>query len=321
MKTKHRIPEPVVTVERFYTQYASTLGLKLLAGATGLRKRINEGSVNRPGLKLAGFRKYFAHHRVQVIGDGETCYLKSLRPDRRLARIESLFQAQIPCLIFARNLNPSRDVLALAEKYRTAVFKSPMITMDLINRATLVLDMEFSPHTTEPATMVDILGIGVLIKGKSGIGKSECALSLLERGYSLVSDDVTRVHVLDGRELIGTSAELTRHLMEVRGLGIINVQQIFGVGAIRNEKRVDLVVSLKLWQKADDLDRVGSHRKTYDILGIPVPHVIIPVSPGRDIARLIEVAALDQKLKTMGHNTAQELNTRLIEQMRSEPRL
>ena len=321
MKTKRKIPAAVVTVERFYTQHASTLGLKLLAGASGLRRRIQEGAVNRPGLKLAGFRKYFAHHRVQVVGNGEIFYLKSLRRDRRSAQIESLFKARIPCLIFARGLNPLREVLALAEKYHTAVFKSPLITMNLINKATLVLDMEFSPHTTQPGTMVDILGIGVLIKGESGIGKSECALSLLERGYSLVSDDATRLHVLDGRELVGTSADLTRHLMEVRGLGIINVQQIFGVGAIRNEKRVDLVVTLKEWQKVSEMDRLGSHRKAYDILGIPVPHVIIPVSPGRDIARLIEVAALDQKLKTMGHNTAQELNALLIERMRSEPRL
>ncbi len=320
MNPKRKNPEPIITVERFYTQHAGTLGLKLLAGASGLRRRILEGAVSRPGLKLAGFRKYFAHHRIQVVGDGEIFYLKSLRRDLRLARLESLLQARIPCLIFARNLNPPRELLSLAEKYRIAVFKSPMITMDLINRATLVLDMEFSPQITQPGTMVDILGIGVLIKGESGVGKSECALSLLERGYSLVSDDVTRLHVLDGRELMGTSAELTRHLMEVRGLGIINVQQIFGVGAIRNEKRVDLVVTLKDWHDVRQMERVGSERKTYEILGISLPHVIIPIRPGRDIARLIEVAALDQKLKTMGHNAAQELNAQLIERMRVEPR-
>ncbi len=317
-KSRSKITAPAVTVERFFQQHAGALGLKLLAGSSGFRRRINEGAVNRPGLKLAGFRKYFAFRRIQIIGDGEVTYLKSLRRDVRLRRIESLFQAKIPCLIFARNLNPPPELLEQAEQYRTAVFKSPMITMDLINKATLLLDMEFSPRTTEHGTMVDIFGIGVLIKGESGIGKSETALALLERGYSLVSDDITRLYVLDGRELMGTSSDLTQYHMEVRGLGIINVAQIFGVRSIRNEKRVDLVVTLKEWNDVKDIDRLGAERANYEILRIKVPQVIIPVRPGRDIAQLIEVAALDQKLKSMGHNSAKELNARLLERMRTK---
>lgn len=319
MKSQRKFPAPIVTVERFYTQHAAALGLKLLAGASGLKRRIHEGAVNRPGLKLAGFRKYFAHYRVQVLGDSEMTYLKSLRRNLRAARLEGIFRASIPCVIFARNLNPPREALALAEKFRTPVFKSPLITMDLINKATLLLDAEFAPHTTEQGTLVDIMGVGVLLQGPSGIGKSECALSLLERGHSLVSDDVTRVRVLDGRELMGASAEITRNLMEVRGLGIINVQQIFGVRATRNEKRVDMVVTLKDWHEVEDIDRVGSARGSCEILGISLPHVVIPVRPGRDIAQLVEVAALDQKLKVLGHNTAAEMNARLIEKMRPKP--
>jgi len=158
----------------------------------------------------------------------------------------------------------------------------------------------------------------VLIKGESGVGKSECALALLERGYSLVSDDVTRMYVLDGRELMASSPEETRYLMEVRGLGLIDVSRVFGVGAIRTEKRVDLAVTLQDAGKMEDIERVGMEQEFQEILGIAVPHVRIPVSPGRDLARLVEVAALDQKLKTMGHNTAKEFNDRLIARMRSE---
>ncbi len=168
--------------------------------------------------------------------------------------------------------------------------------------------------------MVDILGVGALIRGESGIGKSEAVLALLERGYSLVSDDVTRVRLLEGRQLMATSSETTRYHMEVRGIGIINVPAVFGVASVRTEKEINLVVTLMDWEKMDEVDRVGIEQQTYDILGIEVPHVIIPVRPGRDIARLIEVAALDQKLKRLGHNAAREFNERLIEKMRGNRR-
>jgi HPr kinase/phosphorylase len=162
---------------------------------------------------------------------------------------------------------------------------------------------------------VDILGVGVLIRGASGIGKSECVLGLIERGYSLVADDVTRITSLEGRELMATAPELTRNHMEVRGIGIINVASVFGIGSIRIEKRVDLVVTLTEWEEVEEIDRVGMERESYEILGMKVPHVTIPVRPGRDIARLIEVAAMDQKLKGLGHNSAVEFNTRLLNLM------
>lgn len=164
--------------------------------------------------------------------------------------------------------------------------------------------------------MVDIMGIGVLIRGASGIGKSECVLGLIERGYSLVSDDITRFRVLEGRQLVGTSKELTRFHMEVRGIGIINVAAVFGAGSVRPEKQLDLVVTLKDWNEMEEIDRIGLDRETLDILGIPVPHVTLPVRTGRDLARLVEVAALDQKLKSMGHDTAREFNERLLMAMK-----
>jgi HPr kinase/phosphorylase len=188
--------------------------------------------------------------------------------------------------------------------------------MKFINSATIALEDEFAPVASEHGSMVDIMGIGVLIRGKSGIGKSECVLGLIERGYSLVSDDITRFRNLEGRELIGNSKELTRFHMEVRGIGIINVAAIFGAGSVRPEKQLDLVVTLKDWHDVEEIDRLGLDRDTYDILGIPIPHVTIPVRTGRDLARLVEVAALDQKLKAMGHDTAREFNERLLRAMR-----
>src|SRR5436190_1285774 len=193
-----------------------------------------------------------------------------------------------------------------------AVFRTPMITMKFINAATILLEGDFSPTVTEFGSMVDILGVGVLIRGESGIGKSECVLGLIERGYSLVSDDVTRITSFEGRELMATAPELTRNHIEVRGIGIINVASVFGIGSIRIEKRLDLVVTLKDWQDVEAVDRIGLDREFYEILGLQVPHVTIPVRPGRDMARLIEVAAMDQKLKGLGQNTAVHFNTKLI---------
>ncbi len=308
--------QPVVTVERFYLNQAEKLQLKLVAGGAGLSRKIQEGSVNRPGLALAGFFKYFALKRVQVIGGAEWQYLKSLGDAEAERRVREVLKHKIPCLVFARNFNPPKYVLEICDELETPLFKTKMVTMKFINAATIALEMEFAPTTSEQGSMVDILGIGVLIKGESGIGKSESVLALLERGYSLVSDDITRIRLLEGRELIGTSSETTRYHMEIRGIGIINVPAVFGVAAVRPEKRVDLVVTLMDWNKMDEVDRVGLEPHSYTILGIPVPHVTIPVRPGRDIARLIEVAALDQKLKGLGYNPAQEFNQRLIERMR-----
>jgi HPr kinase/phosphorylase len=306
-----------ITVERFYMNHADALHLTLLAGASGLTKRIHEGSVNRPGLALAGFYKYFAYKRVQVIGSAEVSYLNSLSRATRATRIRKLFNSRIPCVVFARNSNPPQEALMLAEQRHTAVFKSPMITMLLINAATIRLEMEFAPTTVEHGTMLDIMGIGVLIRGESGVGKSECGLGLIERGYSLVADDSVKLRLMEGRELSATCPETTRFHMEVRGLGVINIAAVFGVAAIRQEKRVDMVVTLKEWDKTEEMERAGLDSQQYNILGIDLPHVILPVRPGRDLARLVEVAALDQKLKSAGHNSAKEFNERLIARMKS----
>jgi HPr kinase/phosphorylase len=308
---------PTVTVERFYLNHAESLQLKMIAGGAGLSRKIQEGTVNRPGLALGGFYKYFAFKRVQVIGGAEWEFLKSLREEEVTKSIERMLKTKIPCIVFARNVNPPKIFQEKCDEYQVPLFKTKMVTMKFINAATIALEMEFAPQASEQGSMVDILGIGVLIRGESGIGKSESVLALLERGYALVSDDITRIRLIEGRDLVGTSSETTRYHMEIRGLGIINVPAVFGVACVRPEKNVNLVVTLMDWNKMEDVDRIGLEQQAYTILGVSVPHIIIPIRPGRDIARLIEVAALDQKLKSLGHNAAREFNERLIERMRT----
>jgi HPr kinase/phosphorylase len=310
-----------VTVERFYTDHSSSLQLRLMAGASGLKRVIGEPTVNRPGLVLSGFTRYFANKRIQVLGNAEAYYLKALTSPERDRRYRIFFSHRIPGVVFSRNLKPDRQFLQAAEAADVPIIQCPLVTMRFINLATLALEMMFAPRSTEMGSMVDILGVGVLIRGESGIGKSETVLALIERGYSLVSDDVTKVTLLDGRDVMGTSSELTRDHMEIRGIGIINVAAMFGVRSIRKEKRVDLVVTLKEWNHVSEVDRVGMEQEYVRILGIEIPHVTIPVRPGRDLARLIEVAAFNTKLKTSGYNAAKELNDRLIARMSKTSKL
>src|SRR5437879_609340 len=306
---------PVVTVESFYNLHAEKLQMKLDGPRVGFHRKIREPTINRPGLALSGFFSYFAEKRVQVLGAAENTYLKSLSEKVRVQRFRGLCAQKIPCLVISRGAHLDSALLGVAEEEKIAVFRTPMITMKFINAATIALEVDFSPTVTEFGSMVDILGIGVLIRGASGIGKSETALGLIERGYSLVADDVTRITSLEGRELMATAPDLTRNHMEVRGIGIINVASVFGIGSIRTEKRLDLVVTLEEWESVTEIDRVGMERESYEILGLKVPHVTIPVRPGRDIARLSEVAAMDQKLKRLGQNSAADFNAKLLNLM------
>ncbi len=309
---------PVVTVESFYQAHGRKLQLKLEGKRVGFHRKIREPTINRPGLALSGFYNYFAEKRVQVLGAAEQSYLESLSRRQRIQRFRRLCEQKIPCLVTSRGAHLDTDLLAVAEELQIAVFRTPLVTMRFINAATIAMEGDFSPTVTEFGSMVDILGVGVLIRGASGVGKSECVLGLIERGYSLVADDVTRVKSFEGRELMATAPDLTRYHMEVRGIGIINVASVFGIGSIRIEKRLDLVVTLQDWQELEEVDRIGLDQEFYEILKLKVPHVTIPVRPGRDIARLVEVAAMDQKLKGLGRNSAAEFNDKLLNAMETK---
>jgi len=304
-----------VTVEQFYKDHGTCLEMRLLAGQAGVNRTIREPTVNRPGLALSGFTRYFAYKRMQIMGHAEVFYLRSLRQEEREARYAYLFAYKIPCVIFSRNLRPDKEFLVAAEQASVPVFTTPLVTMKFINKATLELEMMFAPRSTELGSMVDILGVGVIVRGESGIGKSEAVLALIERGYSLVADDAIKAMLVDGREVLCTSSELTRDHMEVRGIGIINVAAMFGVKSIRKDKKLDLVISLKVWNEVTDVDRLGMEQEFVKVLGVDIPHITIPVRPGRDLARLIEVAAFQAKLNMSGYNAAKELNERLIAQM------
>lgn len=304
-----------ISVKDFLEHHSDRLKLEVVAGKRGLRRIIREGSVNRPSLALTGFFKYFANKRLQVLGAAEMTYLRSLSRDVQYERLNALVSKSIPCLILARNYNPLPVMLELAEKRSLPILSTSMITMNFINAATLAIDGEFAPMTTEHGTMMDVKGIGTLIRGSSGVGKSECALALIERGHSIVADDMTRIKLIDERELTASSMELNRGHMECRGIGIINVGEMFGVRSVRLEKRIDLVISLVEANSTNEEDRTGLEQHYFEILGIDVPHIELFVRPGRDIARLVEVAAMVQALKHLGHDPAKEFNDRLIEFM------
>lgn len=311
-----------ITVAHFLETYREKLKMELVTGERGLHRLIREGSINRPALALTGFFRYFANKRIQVLGSAEMTYLKTLSQQRQIEIFTEMVERQVPCLVLTRNYIPTPPLLAIAQEKNLPIFRTPMITMNWVNMGTLCIDNEFAPSCTEHATTLDIRGIGVMLKGSSGVGKSECALALIERGHSLVADDLTVIKLLDERELMASSRPLNRGYMECRGIGIINVAEMFGVKSIRLDKRVDMVVSLHEWTPEAVEERTGLEENHYDVLGIKVPHIELYVRPGRDMARLVEVAALTQALKKMGHDPAKDFNDRLIAFMtqNNEPR-
>jgi HPr kinase/phosphorylase len=304
-----------ITVAHFFDTYRERLKMELVLGEPGLHRMIREGSINRPALALTGFFKYFANKRIQVLGAAEMTYLKTLDQPRQVEILNEMVERQIPCLVLTRNFHPTPAMLSVAKEKNLPVFRTTLITMNFINLATLCIDNEFAPSVTEHATTLDIRGIGVMLRGSSGVGKSECALALIERGHSLVADDLTVIKLLDERELMASSRPLNRGYMECRGIGIINISDMFGVKSVRPEKRIDLVVSLFEWTPDAIEERTGLEENFYDILELKIPHIILYVRPGRDMARLVEVAALTQALKKMGHDPAKDFNDRLIAYM------
>ena len=304
-----------LTVKDFLNAGKDKLDLKLINPGVNLGRRIKSAAFLRPGLALAGYFGYFTPSGVQIFDSPEISYLNKLSRSERLTCLKRYFSCDIPCIIITGNRSCPKELLRLAIKNDVAVIKSTLSTRHLINKITLYMEDELAPELSLHGTLLDVYGVGVLIIGKSGVGKSECALELIERGHRLVADDMVEIKLKAGKFLMGLGAELIRHHMEIRGLGIINVKEMFGVGAVRNRKRIGMVVTLERWDPKKEYERLGLEEKVYKILAIKLPHLVIPVRPGRNIAILIEVSALNQRLKRMGFHSAKELNKRLINAM------
>lgn len=311
-------PTEQVSVRDFHDTYRDLLRLDLVAGDRGLDKVISEKSLNRPALALTGYFKEFAHRRLQVLGAGEIAYLQDQAPEVRAQRLEAILRHDIPALVITGGRQPDDLLVRLAETHAVPLFRTQLKSKDFSAEATVLLEEKFAPRVGIHGTLVDVKGVGVLLRGSSGVGKSECALALVERGHSLVADDYVRVTLVADRELVGTSKELNRGYMECRGIGIINVASIFGVRSVRREKRIDLVLTFRLWQPGMDEERTGLDIESFEILGRKVPHMTLPVRPGRDMARLAEVAAMVQALRGMGHDSAREFSDRLIQHMQEQ---
>ncbi|MEM7673431.1 MAG: HPr(Ser) kinase/phosphatase [Verrucomicrobiota bacterium] len=302
-------------VQDFYDEFKDALDMHLVAGADGMHRVVREKSINRPSLALTGYSKYFAYKRIQLFGAGEMAFIRDSPPEQQLQSMRFVAQSDVPCIVVSRQLMPTRAMIQVCEEENIPLIRTPVKSKNFTTEATVLLEEKMAPRTTMHGTLMDIRGIGVLLQGQSGIGKSECALALIERGHSLVADDLTYLKLVGDRELIGTSAELNRGYMECRGIGIINIADLFGVRAVRPAKRLDLIVNFVEFKQGMVEDRTGLEHDFVDILGMQVPHMEIPVRPGRDMARLVEVATMVQALRVMGHDSAQEFNKRLIEHM------
>ncbi len=294
------------------------LQLSLVAGREGLSKEITVGDINRPGLGLAGFFDFFAFDRIQIFGLGETAFLRQLPKERKREIFGKFFSYDVLCCVFTHNECPDEMFLDFATRYKVPTFITQHRTTRFISLITHVIEDFFSPLVNLHGTLVDVFGVGVLLTGKSGVGKSECALELIERGHRLVADDIVEIRKIDESLLMGSGSDIIRYHMEIRGLGIFNVRDIFGIRSVRNRKRIELVVLLEEWDESKEYDRLGIDERTRSILDIDVPFITLPVRPGRNVPIIIETAALNQRLKKVGVYSARELDNRIQHWMRSE---
>ncbi len=308
-----KAPEQGIAVREFYEAMRGPMQLDLLAGEAGLDKRIGTSEINRPGLALAGFFEYFRPERVQVFGNGEIHYLNTLTAGQRRTVLERFLSFDLPCCVVSRGLDAQEDLVTLSEKRGVALFRSPLVSTKLISDATVFLENWIAPTMSLHGDLVEVFGLGVLILGESGIGKSECALDLVKRGHLLVADDVVHLSRRSGGFLVGSGGALIRHHMEVRGLGIIDVRTLFGMSHVLDETPVGLVVQLEMWDDRKEYERLGLESRTRSFLDVEVPDLVLPVRPGRSTAMLVEVAAVNQRIRKQGVSSAMELNRRVQE--------
>jgi HPr kinase/phosphorylase len=294
------------------------LNLKCIAGRRGLARELKVPEINRPGLELSGFYDNFAFQRIQIFGRGETAYLEKLSREGKQDTIEKLFSSEIPCCVFTHGQSPTTIFAEVAEKTGCAVLQTDLSSSEFTTRVIRVLSNIFAPKQSVHGVLLEVFGIGVLITGDSGVGKSESALALIERKHRLVADDLVEIRRVSGNILMGTGTGVSRHHMEIRGLGIINISHLFGVGAIRDKKQIQMVVKLEEWDSSKTYDRIGAEENYTEILGVQVPHLIIPVKPGRNIPIIIETAAMNERLKKMGYYSAREFSKNVMKWLETE---
>lgn len=302
---------PEIRVEALLSDRENRLELELVAGAQGLDNRICIARIQKPGLALAGFTSQVRKHRVQILGSTEMEYLSTLEPARREEAITRVFGLGVACFVVTKGLEVPAVFVEQADATRTPVLRTPLRSSVLIERISRFLEQSLALTERRHGVLVDVMEVGILLIGASGIGKSECAMDLVLRGHRLVADDMVQIRLLPPFNLMGRGEDLIRYHMEIRGVGILNVRELFGITAIRDEKEVEVVIELVAWEEGADYDRLGFDEKTYAILGVEVPYLRIPVGPGRNISSVVEVAARNHLLKRMGHNSAIHLKERL----------
>lgn len=306
--THHEVEENEMDVR--IDDFCERLGLEVLHRSKKDTMHISTLNINRPGLQLAGYYEHFGYERVQVFGEQEMAYLRSMSSEDRMRACEKLFGYDFPCIVVSTVLEPCGELMQCAEKYDRVVLRSGLRSTMLMNELSIFLNQLLAPTQTVHGVLLDLYGVGVLIIGNSGIGKSETALELIQRGHRLVADDAVCIKRVSDR-LMGASPAVIRYLMELRGVGIIDVRQMYGAGAIKLTKAIDLVIRLETWDEEKEYDRLGNFKEAHNILGVELPMHTIPVKPGRNLAVILEAAARNYRLKSMGINTLDELDRRM----------
>ena len=306
-----------LSVEELYSSVQGRLSLEIVNGTYSFRKMVKEGELNRPGLALAGFTKVFTYDRIQVLGNTEMRFLEGLNSGDRREAIQTALNFDIPCIVVTDN-NPIRpEFVDIANQRGITVFRTPLKTTQFTHLLGDFLDEKFAPTTTVHGTLVDVFGVGMLFTGRSGIGKSEIALDLIERGHRLVADDVVLISRKAAGILTGQGSEMLKYHMEIRGLGIIDIRSIFGIHATRPQKRIEVEVHLEEWDNSEDYERIGVDEQYKKILDVEIPFIKIPIFPGKNITVIAEVVAMSQLLKVSGHNMARDFDERLKRKIQS----
>lgn len=306
------VQQPSVTVATFFEHASEALRLELCAGAHGMGRALSRARIQKPGLALAGYTRFVHRDRVQILGETELSYLETLPETERFSALDGYLRCEVACVLVTKGLPIPDLLLSICDAHATPLFRTEVTSSVAIRKVLAYLDDLLSPRCSVHGTLVDVNGVGILITGDSGIGKSETALDLVERGHRLVADDVVEIR-RRGEDLVGQASRLIQNLIEIRGLGILDIAELFGVAATREHKRIELHIELESWSKGQSYDRTGLDEATIDILGLDVRSIRLPVQPGRNIAGIVEVAARNMLLRMRGHHAAKQLNERLDE--------